>query len=81
MRTTLFETLSYVQKQCSHSSFLHKVEHLAPKLQNINGKFLARIGTVIGAKSGGRVIKNRQRSLFLMVLEMPYSELLGKESS
>ena len=48
------------------------MEYLAPKLQNINGKFLARIGTVIGAKSGGGVIKNRQRSLFLMVLEMPF---------
>ena len=49
-----------------------RVEYLAPKLQNINGKFLARIGTVIGAKSGGGVIKSRQRSLFLMVLEMPF---------
>ena len=59
-------------KQHSHSSFLHRVEYLAPKLQNINGKFLARIGTVIGAKSGGGVIKNMQRSLFLMVLEKPF---------
>ena len=64
--------LPNVPKQHSHSSFLHRVEYLAPKLQNINGKFLARIGTVIGAKSGGGVIKNMQRSLFLMVLEMPF---------